>query len=75
MKGLSGNRPESSIVDGLKEVTRALLNAGQWLYIAWNHLIPRLMHVLIYFYSCTDGERTMLLSYFECANFECGIHS
>ena len=29
----------------------------------------------LWFYSCTDGERTMLLSYFERANFDCDIHS
>ena len=46
-----------------------------------NHFIQSLiLPVLLYnselwFYSCTDGERTMLLSYFERANFDCDIHS
>ena len=29
----------------------------------------------LWFYSYTDGERTMLLSYFERAYFYCDIHS
>ena len=46
-----------------------------------NHFIQSLiLPVLLYnsvlwFYSYTDGERTMLLSYFEGVNFDCDIPS
>ena len=41
-------QPAQKVLEkGLREITTAPLNAGQRLYILRNHLIPKLMHVLV----------------------------
>ena len=41
-------QPAQGVLEkGLREITTAPLNAGQRLYVLRNHLIPKLMHVLV----------------------------
>ena len=51
-------------------------SATQCYHFIQSLILPVLLYNSeLWFYSCTDGERTMLLSYFERANFDCDIHS